>query len=78
MSESQTILDYIWSIFLIPVGFIAQKYIGLSNKVSKHDVEIEALKKGISDLCAKHDETNNLLRELNGRFSEHKENSHLK
>lgn len=74
MAEPQTMLDYIWSIFLIPVGFIAQKYVGLSSRVAKHDAEINTLKKGIEDLCKKHDETNNLLRELNGKFSEHTRN----
>lgn len=71
MSLTENISDY-WQYFILaPVGFAIHKVISLNSRVSVNESKIATLQDGLNKLCEKHDETNNLLRELNGRFEEH-------
>lgn len=65
------ILD-LWQFFVLaPISYVSMKIFSLNAKVSVHDAKIQIIEKALEKICIKHDETNNLLRELNGRFEEH-------
>ena len=65
------ILD-LWQFFVLaPISYVSIKIFSLNAKVSVHDAKIQIIEKALEKICIKHDETNNLLRELNGRFEEH-------
>lgn len=66
MSFEENILNY-WQFFVLaPVSFVSAKIYSLNSKVAVHDTKINSLEASLNKLCEKHDETNNLLRELNG------------
>lgn len=71
MSVHDAIQNY-WQLFILaPIAFVSHKIFSLNAKVSVHDSKITTLETAVENLCQKHDETNNLLRELIGRFDEH-------
>jgi uncharacterized coiled-coil protein SlyX len=71
MSFQDVIQNYWQTFFLAPIAFVSHKIFSLNAKVAVHDKQIETLELAVTNLCSKHDVTNDLLRKLIGRFDEH-------
>jgi hypothetical protein len=68
----QDIIQNYWQTFVIaPIAFVSIKLFSLNSKVAVHQSKISTLEKAVENLCTKHDETNNLLREIKGALDLH-------
>jgi hypothetical protein len=71
MSLQDVIQNYWQTFFIAPLAFLSHKIFSLNSKVAVHDQQIKTLERGLANLCTKHDETNNLLREIKGALENH-------
>lgn len=79
MSENPDFLNYLWLLISAPIGFVSQRYVSLSSRMTKNETEINNLKDDDADICTQlasiDKKIDSMARDLNqliGRFSEHR------
>lgn len=71
MSENPDFLQYLWVLISAPIGFVAQKYVSISNRVTKLETQKAFVLDEVRDINTKIDAMCEKLDTLTGRIEEH-------